>query len=98
LDEVGPPQPSPWAPLDGGPLAAAYDDGYGCFPLITGYGKTTMAEFNYKHEPTPSFPLDPTKERWSTWFVKRKVLPNPYWNRMLTGALHGRRFIPGGKG
>jgi len=83
--------------LDGGPLAAAYD-GYSCCPLITGYGKTIMAEFNYKQEPTPSFPLDPTKERWSMWFVKRKVLPNLYWNRMLTGALHERRFIPGVKG
>lgn len=83
--------------LDGSPLEAAYD-GYSCCPLITGYGKTIMAEFNYKQEPTPSFPLDPTKERWSMWFVKRKVLPNLYWNRMLTGALHERRFIPGVKG
>ena len=83
--------------LDGGPLEAAYD-GYSCCPLITGYGKTIMAEFNYKQEPTPSFPLDPTKERWSMWFVKRKVLPNLYWNRMLTGALHERRFVPGVKG
>ena len=80
--------------LDGKPLEAAYD-GYSCCPLITGYGKTIMAEFNYKQEPTPSFPLDPTKERWSMWFVKRKVLPNLYWNRMLTGAQHERRFIPG---
>jgi sulfide:quinone oxidoreductase len=83
--------------LDGSPLEAAYD-GYSCCPLITGYGKTIMAEFNYKQEPTPSFPLDPTKERWSMWFVKRKVLPNLFWNRMLTGALHERRFIPGVKG
>ena len=80
--------------LDGQPLSAAYD-GYSCCPLITGYGKTIMAEFNYKAEPTPSFPLDPTKERWSMWFVKRKVLPALYWNRMLAGAQHERRFIPG---
>jgi len=83
--------------LDGSPLKAAYD-GYSCCPLITGYGKTIMAEFNYKQEPTPSFPLDPTKERWSMWFLKRKVLPSLYWNRMLTGAQHERRFIPGVKG
>ncbi len=82
------------AHLDGQPLSAAYD-GYSCCPLITGYGKTIMAEFNYKAEPTPSFPLDPTKERWSMWFVKRKVLPALYWNRMLAGAQHERRFIPG---
>lgn len=80
--------------LDGQPLEAAYD-GYSCCPLITGYGKAIMAEFNYKQEPVPSFPLDPTKERWSMWFVKRKILPALYWNRMLTGAQHERRFMPG---
>jgi len=85
------------AHLDGLPLEAAYD-GYSCCPLITGFGKTIMAEFNYKQEPVPSFPLDPTKERWSMWWIKRKVLPGLYWNRMLTGAQHERRFIPGVKG
>ncbi|MBM5800095.1 MAG: NAD(P)/FAD-dependent oxidoreductase [Cyanobacteria bacterium K_DeepCast_35m_m2_023] len=73
---------------------AAYD-GYSCCPLITGYGKTIMAEFNYKQEATPSFPLDPTKERWSMWWVKRKLLPSLYWNRMLTGAQHERTLMPG---
>ncbi|MEB3308336.1 MAG: FAD/NAD(P)-binding oxidoreductase [Cyanobacteriota bacterium] len=82
------------AHLDGKPAPARYD-GYSCCPLITGYGKTIMAEFNYKAEPTPSFPLDPTKERWSMWWVKVKLLPTLYWNRMLTGAQHERRFIPG---
>ncbi|MEB3261340.1 MAG: FAD/NAD(P)-binding oxidoreductase [Cyanobacteriota bacterium] len=82
--------------LDGEALGAAYD-GYSCCPLITGYGKTIMAEFNYNGEPTPSFPLDPTKERWSMWWVKVKLLPSLYWNRMLTGAQHERRFIPGVK-
>ncbi|MFM7754545.1 MAG: FAD-dependent oxidoreductase [Cyanobium sp.] len=82
------------AHLDHQPLESAYD-GYSCCPLITGYGKTIMAEFNYKQEPVPSFPLDPTKERWSMWFVKRKILPALYWNRMLAGAQHERRFIPG---
>ncbi|EDY38800.1 sulfide:quinone oxidoreductase [Cyanobium sp. PCC 7001] len=84
------------AHLDGKPLEAAYD-GYSCCPLITGYGKVIMAEFNYEQEPVPSFPLDPTKERWIMWFVKRKILPSLYWNRMLTGAQHERRFIPGVK-
>ncbi len=82
--------------LAGQPLEAAYD-GYSCCPLITGYGKTIMAEFNYKAEPTPSFPLDPTKERWSMWFVKRKILPSLYWNRMLAGAQHERQFVPGSR-
>ena len=82
--------------LDDSPLEAAYD-GYSCCPLITGYGKTIMAEFNYKQEPVPSFPFDPTKERWSMWWIKRRLLPSLYWNRMLTGAQHERRFIPGVK-
>ena len=82
------------AQLDGATGHGAYD-GYSCCPLITGYGKTIMAEFNYEQQPVPSFPLDPTEERWSMWIVKTKVLPWIYWNRMLKGADHERRFMPG---
>jgi sulfide:quinone oxidoreductase len=82
------------AQLDGGQGSSSYD-GYSCCPLITGYGRTIMAEFNYKQEPTPSFPLDPTVERWSMWWVKVNLLPWLYWNRMLKGADHERRFMPG---
>lgn len=84
------------AQLDGSSGAASYD-GYSCCPLITGYGKTIMAEFNYEQQPVPSFPLDPTQERWSMWVMKTTVLPWVYWNRMLRGADHERRFIPGAK-
>ena len=80
--------------LAGQPLVARYD-GYSCCPLITGYGKVIMAEFNYEQQPVPSFPLDPTQERWSMWVVKKNVLPWLYWNRMLRGGQHERRFIPG---
>lgn len=59
--------------------------GYTCCPLITGYGKTIMAEFDYENKPKSSFPIDPTKERYSMWLVKRHVLPWLYWNRMLKG-------------
>ena len=82
------------AQLEGGRGSGSYD-GYSCCPLITGYGKTIMAEFNYEQQPVPSFPLDPTQERWSMWLVKTKVLPWLYWNRMLRGADHERRFMPG---
>lgn len=60
-------------------------NGYACCPLITGYGKTIMAEFDYDKKPLPSFPLDPTIERKSMWFVKKYILPWLYWNRMLKG-------------
>jgi sulfide:quinone oxidoreductase len=56
-----------------------------------------MAEFNYDAQPEPSFPLDPTKERWSMWVMKTTILPWVYWNRMLKGADHEKRFIPGVK-
>jgi sulfide:quinone oxidoreductase len=82
------------AQLDGGTGMGSYD-GYSCCPLITGYGKTIMAEFNYEQQPVPSFPLDPTQERWSMWVMKTAVLPWVYWNRMLKGADHERKFIPG---
>ena len=82
------------AQLDGGKGDGTYD-GYSCCPLITGYGKTIMAEFNYEQQPVPSFPLDPTQERWSMWVVKTRILPWLYWNRMIRGADHERRFIPG---
>ncbi|MDY6936822.1 MAG: FAD/NAD(P)-binding oxidoreductase [Cyanobacteriota bacterium] len=59
--------------------------GYTCCPLITGYGKTVMAEFDYDLKPTSTFPFDSSKERYSMWFVKKNVLPWVYWNRMLKG-------------
>jgi sulfide:quinone oxidoreductase len=82
------------AQLDGRPLEARYD-GYSCCPLITGYGRTIMAEFNDEQQPVPSFPLDPTQERWSMWVVKKNLLPWLYWNRMLRGEPHERRYMPG---
>jgi len=60
-------------------------EGYTCCPLITGYGKTIMAEFDYENRPKSSFPFDPTQERRSMWLVKRYVLPWLYWHRMLKG-------------
>lgn len=59
--------------------------GYTCCPLVTGYGKTIMAEFDYENKPKSSFPIDPTQESYAMWLVKRYVLPWLYWNRMLKG-------------
>lgn len=66
------------------PIAAEYD-GYTCCPLITGYNSTIMAEFAYGGKLAPSFPLDPTQERYSMYLAKAHVLPWLYWNRMLKG-------------
>lgn len=68
-------------------------DGYACCPLITGYGKVILAEFDYEQKPTPSFPLDPTKERYSMWLLKKYGLPYIYWNRMLQGKPFERNLL-----
>ena len=68
-------------------------DGYACCPLVTGYGKVMLAEFDYDKNPAPSFPLDPTKERYSMWLLKKYGLPYLYWNRMLKGKPFERNLL-----
>ena len=59
--------------------------GYTSCPLITGYGKVVLAEFDYSGKPTPSFPHDSTKEKYSMWLLKVYGLPVMYWHLMLKG-------------
>jgi sulfide:quinone oxidoreductase len=66
------------------PLSARYN-GYGSCPLVTGYGKVMMIEFDYDGKPVPTFPLDPTQERYSMYLLKRYALPFMYWHGMLRG-------------
>lgn len=78
--------------LEGRPLSAHYD-GYTVCPLITGYNNVVMAEFDYSQKPVSSFLIDPTKERWSMWLMKTKMLPWLYWNRMIKGLPHESRYL-----
>ncbi len=70
--------------LKGGELDSGYD-GYGSCPLTTAYGKAILAEFIYGGKVTPTFPLDPRKERWLNWWIKITALPFFYWHYMLKG-------------
>jgi sulfide:quinone oxidoreductase len=65
-------------------LAARYD-GYASCPLVTGYGRLILAEFDYDGNPMESFPFDQTKERYSMYAFKAYALPEMYWNGMLRG-------------
>lgn len=65
-------------------LSASYN-GYTSCPLVTGYGKLVLAEFDYNNKPMETFPFDQSKERWSMYQLKKVVLPWLYWNRILTG-------------
>jgi sulfide:quinone oxidoreductase len=70
----------------GQPLPAAYD-GYSSCPLVTGYGKLVLAEFDYAGKPCESFPFDQSQERYSMWALKAYALPDLYWNGMLRGRI-----------
>ncbi len=72
------------AHLDGKPLRARYD-GYTACPLVTGYGKLVLAEFDYDCLPRETFPFDQSKERRSMYELKRHGLPLLYWHGMLRG-------------
>jgi len=60
-------------------------NGYSSCPLVTGYGKLVLAEFDYDNNPDPSFPFDTTKERLSMYYMKIYLLPLLYWQGMLKG-------------
>ncbi|MBK7334838.1 MAG: NAD(P)/FAD-dependent oxidoreductase [Saprospirales bacterium] len=72
--------------MDGKPMTASYN-GYASCPLITGYGKIVMAEFDYDNNPMETFPFDQSKERYSMWLLKKYALPFLYWNMILKGQM-----------
>ncbi|MDR2223043.1 MAG: NAD(P)/FAD-dependent oxidoreductase [Flavobacteriaceae bacterium] len=65
--------------------------GYSSCPLVTGYGKMVLAEFNYKNEFTPDsklkqmFITNSDQEHWRLWALKKYMLPYLYWNKMMKG-------------
>lgn len=68
----------------GQPLPGRYD-GYASCPLVTGYGRLILAEFDYDGKPAESFPFDQAQERYSMYALKAYALPELYWNGMLRG-------------
>ncbi|NRA52300.1 MAG: NAD(P)/FAD-dependent oxidoreductase [Phaeodactylibacter sp.] len=63
--------------------------GYSSCPLVTGYGKMLLAEFNYDGErdsdPVLSKMFDTSKKLYAMWVLKKYGLPFMYWNMMLKG-------------
>ncbi len=65
--------------------------GYSSCPLVTGYGKMVLAEFNYNGEFTPDPKLkrmlifNSAKEHWRLWYLKKYLLPKLYWTKMMKG-------------
>jgi len=65
-------------------LTASYN-GYTSCPVVTGYGKLVLAEFDYDGKPQETFPFDQGKERRSMYILKRHILPWLYWSKILPG-------------
>ncbi|MDX9796035.1 MAG: NAD(P)/FAD-dependent oxidoreductase, partial [Arcobacteraceae bacterium] len=62
-------------------------DGYTVCPIITDIGKVMLAEFDWSMKPTPSFPLDPTQERYVWWLLKAYLLKPMTQYGMLSGKI-----------
>lgn len=77
-----------FALLDGRPMPAQYD-GYTSCPLVTGYGKLILAEFDYNGNPLETFPFDQGKERYTMYYMKKDILPEVYWNGLVRGLWPG---------
>jgi sulfide:quinone oxidoreductase len=79
--------------IDSNSLADKKYNGYSSCPLVTGYGKMVLAEFDYtlKFTPDPKlkqFPLmisDSSKEHWRLYMLKKYILPYLYWSKMMKG-------------
>ncbi|HCI80759.1 MAG TPA: pyridine nucleotide-disulfide oxidoreductase, partial [Ktedonobacter sp.] len=61
---------------------ASYD-GYTSCPLVTGYGRLVLAEFDYDLKPKETFPINQAQERFSMYLLKAFGLPAMYWYGML---------------
>ncbi len=72
-------------------LSTKQYNGYSSCPLVTGYGKMVLAEFDYDSNFTPDPKLkqmlikDSSKEHLRLWWLKKYILPRLYWNKMMKG-------------
>lgn len=72
-------------------LSAKEYDGYSSCPIVTGYGKMVLAEFDYegKFIPDPKLKMmlikDSSKEHWRLWILKKYILPWLYWKKIIRG-------------
>ena len=66
-------------------------NGYSSCPIVTGYGKMLLCEFDYDNnrdsDPLLSKLFDTTKDSRSMWILKKYGLPFLYWNQMLKGKM-----------
>jgi sulfide:quinone oxidoreductase len=77
--------------MKGLPISEKQYNGYSTCPLVTGYGKMVLAEFDYQNNFTPDPKLkqmlirDSSKEHYRLWLLKKYMLPYLYWQKMMKG-------------
>ncbi|GJQ75318.1 hypothetical protein Trydic_g23503 [Trypoxylus dichotomus] len=64
-------------------------NGYTVCPIITGYGRCVLAEFDYNLKPCSSVPFWHGFESRLLYWIKRYILPVVYWNLLLKGLWNG---------
>jgi len=74
--------------MDGKEPELSYD-GYTSCPLVTGYEKCILAEFDYTGQPLETFPINQAKERRTMFQLKKHAMPFLYFNLMLRGYWNG---------
>lgn len=83
------------AVMSGNKPEAIYN-GYASCPLVTGYDKCILAEFDYNLTPMETFPFNQARELRSMYIMKRDIMPTVYW-LMLRGYWGGpatmRKFM-----
>lgn len=72
--------------MEGKELKEKYN-GYSSCPIVVGYGKLILAEFDYDNMPKETFPFDQSKPRWTMWILKKYILPWLYWHKILPGKM-----------
>ena len=68
-------------------------DGYTSCPLVTGYSKCILAEFDYDGQPLETLPINQAKERNTSFFMKKEIMPVLYWKLMLKYDLFFKSYF-----
>ncbi|XP_069946797.1 sulfide:quinone oxidoreductase, mitochondrial isoform X2 [Cherax quadricarinatus] len=76
-----------------GKLPASLYDGYTSCPLVTGYSKCIMAEFDMNGNPLETFPINQAKERRLMFHLKKDMMPHMYWIGLLNGYWEGPKYL-----
>lgn len=68
-------------------------DGYTSCPLVTGYGRCILAEFDFDGQPLETLPINQGQELWVSYLMKKELMPQLYWQLMMRGRWEGPKWV-----